>query len=228
MRRDSLRAGLVSLVMDPRSCPPGVPLLRRAVRLVVPAIAGGLVATGAWAQGVAAPDGDLTHAAIVAAARAPVGRAAVAPAFGARVLQAARRYVGVPYRWGGETPRAFDCSGYVRWVFAEAGVAMPRTAREQAGVGDAPYPGELEPGDLLFFWGGRGAQHVAIYAGGDSIIHASTRHKRVRVDRMQGHGFQRNWFGQRLIAVRRVRPATTAAAPPPPGARPTVFGGGSP
>ena len=132
--------------------------------------------------------------------------------FGEEVVRAARRHVGTPYVWGGERPGAFDCSGFVRWVFAERGVRMPRTAREQAGVGDAPYPGDLRAGDLLFFWGGTGAQHVAIYVGGDSIIHASSRSRRVQVDRMRGTGMQRDWFGNRLIAVRRVLPATATTA----------------
>jgi cell wall-associated NlpC family hydrolase len=158
--------------------------------------------------------------------------------FGEEVVRTARRYVGVRYVWGGESPRGFDCSGFVQWVFARRGVAMPRTAREQAGVGDAPYPGDLRPGDLLFFWGGAGAQHVAIYAGGDSIIHASTRSRRVQVDRMHGTGMRRDWFGQRLIAVRRVMPV--AAAPSPaspvslqtgariaPSGRMPIFAGGS-
>ena len=126
---------------------------------------------------------------------------------GPALLQAARRYLGVPYVWGGESARALDCSGFVQRAFADIGVAMPRTAREQAGVGDAPYPGDLQVGDLLFFWGGDGAQHVAIYAGRDSIIHASSRHGRVRMDRLRGTGLRRSWFGRRLIAVRRVRVA---------------------
>jgi hypothetical protein len=106
---------------------------------------------------------------------------------------------------------------------------MPRTAREQAGVGDAPYPGDLQPGDLLGVWGGSGAQHVAIYAGGDSIIHASSRGRRVQVDRMRGQGMQRDWFGRRLIAVRRVVPASpsSAATAGAPATRATVFAGGA-
>jgi cell wall-associated NlpC family hydrolase len=121
---------------------------------------------------------------------------------------------------GGSTPRAFDCSGFVRYVFAEFDVSLPRTAREQAAVGEAPFPGELEPGDLLFFYGGQGAQHIAIYVGGDTIVHASSRSRRVRLDRLAGTGAHRNWFGQRLIAVRRVAPVEgvfrlPAGGPPP-------------
>ena len=125
---------------------------------------------------------------------------------GTDIVRTARRYIGVPYVLGGSTPRAFDCSGFVRYVFAQYDVALPRTAREQAAVGEAPFPGELEPGDLLFFYGGQGAQHIAIYVGGDTIVHASSRSRRVRLDRLGGTGAHRNWFGRRLIAVRRVAP----------------------
>ncbi|MBX6332769.1 MAG: C40 family peptidase [Gemmatimonadaceae bacterium] len=125
---------------------------------------------------------------------------------GATIVATARRYLGVPYRFGGTTPRAFDCSGFVRWVFAEHHIRFPRTAHEQAAVGHAPPPGDLEPGDLLFFYGGQGAQHIAIYVGADTIIHASSTAHRVKLDRLPGHGFKRSWFGQRLIAVRRVLP----------------------
>ncbi|MGI8499435.1 MAG: C40 family peptidase [Gemmatimonadaceae bacterium] len=127
--------------------------------------------------------------------------------YGSDLLRTARRYVGVRYRLGGETPRAFDCSGFVRYAFARHGIALPRTAHEQAALGWAPSVGDLEPGDLLFFWGGSGAQHIAIYAGGDSIIHASARSGRVRMDRFVGSSTHPTWFGQRLIAIRRVLPA---------------------
>jgi cell wall-associated NlpC family hydrolase len=126
---------------------------------------------------------------------------------GSAIVETARHYLGVRYVLGGTTPRAFDCSGFVRYVFAQHGLAFPRTAHEQAALGRAPAPGELEPGDLLFFYGGRGAQHIAIYIGGDSIIHASSSGHRVKLDRLPGRGARRSWFGQRLIAVRRVLPA---------------------
>jgi peptidoglycan endopeptidase LytE len=148
---------------------------------------------------------------------------------GEDVVRTAKQYLGVRYRLGGTTPRAFDCSGFVRWIFAQHGVNMPRTAKEQAAVGDAPVPGDLQPGDLLFFFGGRGAQHIAVYVGGDTIIHASSSGKRVKLDRFGGTRRRPTWFGKRLIAVRRVLPAEgvmrfpiTAAIDSMPGVPPEV------
>ena len=143
----------------------------------------------------------------IAATTAPSLVAVRASVGGDDVVRTARRFIGVPYRLGGTTPRAFDCSGFVRYVFALHGIAMPRTAHEQAALGDAPLPGDsLAPGDLLFFWGGHGAQHIAIYIGGDSIIHASSSAHVVRLDQLTGARVRRTWFNQRLIAVRRVLP----------------------
>ena len=155
----------------------------------------------------------LAAPALAAQARQAPARPAVrmvevrAPVHGDDVVRTAKRYLGVRYVLGGTTPRAFDCSGFVRWIFAQHGVRMPRTAKEQAGVGDAPPPGDLQPGDLLFFFGGRGAQHIAVYVGGDTIIHASSTGKRVKLDRFGGTRARPTWFGRRLIAVRRVLPA---------------------
>ena len=126
---------------------------------------------------------------------------------GVTIVATARRYLGVPYSLGGTTPRAFDCSGLVRYVFLKHGLEVPRTAHEQSALGRRPASGDLQPGDLLFFFGGEGAQHIAIYVGNDSIIHASSGGRRVKVDRLAGSGMRRSWFGQRLIAVRRLLPA---------------------
>src|ERR1700733_7740249 len=57
---------------------------------------------------------------------------------GNTVVETARRYLGVRYVLGGTTPRAFDCSGFIRYVFALHGLQMPRTAHEQAAYGIAP------------------------------------------------------------------------------------------
>lgn len=143
------------------------------------------------------------------------------------IVRAARRYIGVRYRLGADSPRALDCSSFVRRVFAEYGVVLPRTAHEQAAIGEAPSPGDLRAGDLLFFYGGHGAQHIAIYVGADTIIHASSRGRRVQLDRLGGYGRRRSWFNERLIAVRRVAPVEGVfrldgiSASPMPARRPT-------
>lgn len=147
---------------------------------------------------------------------------------GTDIVRVARRYIGVPYELGGATPAAFDCSGFVRYVFAELGGGLPRTAHEQAALGDAPFPGDLEPGDLLFFYGGRGAQHIAIYVGGDTIIHASSRSRRVKLDRLGGAVAHRTWFGERLIAVRRVAPFEGVFRLPVAGSPPARVASGEP
>lgn len=146
-----------------------------------------------------------------AAAQLPQHRVEAVPVRGIvdgeDLVRTAKQYLGVPYRWGGTTPRGFDCSGFVQYVFAQYGIALPRTAHEQVAYGDAPPPGDLRPGDLLFFFGDRGAQHVAIYVGGDTIIHASSGGHRVKLDRFSGSRTSPTWFGRRLIAIRRLLPA---------------------
>jgi len=165
-----------------------------------------------------------TGAALCIAASGSAAQAAGAPSRpvpvhgivdGATLVATARHYLGVRYVLGGTTPRAFDCSGFVRYVFEKHGIEVPRTAHEQSALGQRPDPGDLEPGDLLFFYGGEGAQHIAIYVGNDSIIHASSSFKRVRVDRLDGSGKRRTWFGLRLIAVRRLLPAEGTFTLPP-------------
>jgi cell wall-associated NlpC family hydrolase len=90
---------------------------------------------------------------------------------GARALVEAARHLGAPYVYGATGPNAFDCSGFVRYVFGRVGVALPRTAAEQyAAVRHLP-DAQRQPGDLIFFrLGGGGIDHVGIYAGNNEII----------------------------------------------------------
>jgi len=121
------------------------------------------------------------------------------------VLRTASRYLGTRYRFGGTKPGAFDCSGFVRYVFARHGVALPRTATEQSGEGHSIIVGvdSLALGDLLFFRTKRGAAtHVAIYAGDGRIIHASSGSRRVRYDDLMSP--RGRWFIEHLSSVRRV------------------------
>jgi cell wall-associated NlpC family hydrolase len=123
----------------------------------------------------------------------------------AAVLRTADRHVGAPYRWGGTTPSGFDCSGFVQYVFRRHAVELPRTSRQQVEVGRAVgrRPGALRPGDLMFFAsaGGR-IDHVAIYAGGNRILHATASGGMVRYDDLATS--RGRWFSERHVASRRV------------------------
>lgn len=92
-----------------------------------------------------------------------------------RVINSSLNYVGVPYVFGGTTPRGFDCSGFTRYVFAQAGISLPRTADAQYEVGTPVSRSNLRPGDLVFFSTYTyGASHVGIYMGSGKFINASS------------------------------------------------------
>lgn len=91
----------------------------------------------------------------------------------------AMRYRGVAYRYGGSTPKGFDCSGFTQFVMSESGIKLPRTAREQARIGKRIRPLDGAAGDLLFF-GTRGRiTHVGLIINNPgqplSMVHASSR-----------------------------------------------------
>lgn len=67
------------------------------------------------------------------------------------IMEEAKKYVGVPYRFGGMTPSGFDCSGFIHYVFNKKGILLPRAADEQFGRGERVSVNRLEPGDLVFF-----------------------------------------------------------------------------
>jgi cell wall-associated NlpC family hydrolase len=86
------------------------------------------------------------------------------------VIAYASKFLGVPYVWGGTTPAGFDCSGFVKYVFAHFGITLPRVAADQQKVGTYVSREDLQPGDLVFF--GDPAHHVGIYIGNGYMIHA--------------------------------------------------------
>ena len=107
---------------------------------------------------------------------------------------------GTPYRNGGDDPSGFDCSGFVTYVFAQHGVAMPRTVSEQYQTGRSVPWTQLEPGDLVFFATvSGGASHVGIAIGGDEFVHAPSGRGEVRVERLSG-----SYWASRFIGAKRV------------------------
>lgn len=108
---------------------------------------------------------------------------------------------GAPYRNGGVDPASgFDCSGFVRYVYQQHGVPMPRAVREQFQVGTSIKRDRLEPGDLVFFSTvAPGASHVGIMIGGDQFIHAPSERGVVRVENL---GAQ--YWASRYVGAKRV------------------------
>ena len=81
---------------------------------------------------------------------------------------------GVPYRYGGLSPRGVDCSGFVYLTFqSRLGMEVPRTTLELLKSGKKVKRGDIRVGDLVFFRTGPGNRHVGIYMGGDEFMHAS-------------------------------------------------------
>ena len=116
-----------------------------------------------------------------------------------RVIQTSMEYIGVPYVFGGTSPSGFDCSGYVRYVFANAGVSLPRTADAQYEVGYPVSTNELAAGDLVFFSTYEyGPSHVGIYLGDGEFINASSS-RGVAIDSLNS-----SYWGSCYIGARRV------------------------
>ncbi len=97
------------------------------------------------------------------------------------LVKSAKHYLGGKYVWGGTEPDGFDCSGYVKYIYEQEGIALPRTAYEQSKVGEYVSRDELAKGDLLFFLTDKKRNlpitHVGMYIGDDKFIHAASKKK---------------------------------------------------
>lgn len=91
---------------------------------------------------------------------------------GQALVNTAKKYLGVPYVWGGTSPSGFDCSGLVQYVCRQNGISVPRVAASQRGAGVSVSRANLQPGDLVFFGKGGRVTHVGIYVGNGNMIHA--------------------------------------------------------
>lgn len=116
------------------------------------------------------------------------------------VISLALSLQGTPYRNGGSDPSGFDCSGFVQWVFAQQGLALPREVRQQYLVGEQIESDEVRPGDLVFFETvSSGASHVGIALGGGEFVHAPSSRGVVRTERYASSYWAGRWVGARRI-----------------------------
>ncbi|MFM0564134.1 NlpC/P60 family protein [Paraburkholderia sediminicola] len=139
--------------------------------------------------------------------------------------------VGIPYRWGGNTPDSgFDCSGLVRYVVSRAAsVDLPRTTADMSGRGESIEPDGIAPGDLIFFnTTGRAHSHVGIYVGKLRFVNAPSTGGTVRLDYLTNPYWAKRFDGIRRVAAPAATPAPfdtpsyQAAAPQPERAAPAA------
>ena len=116
------------------------------------------------------------------------------------LIATAKSYIGVPYQFGGTTPKAFDCSGYLQYIFGKQGINIPRTADEQYKLGlRTKSSKELVPGDLVFFETyEKGASHCGLYLGSGEFIHTSSS-KGVRIDKLSDDYWSPRFLGGKHI-----------------------------
>lgn len=105
-----------------------------------------------------------------------------APSRGQQVVDEAASHEGKPYEYGADGPDSFDCSGLTQYVYQQVGVELPRTSQQQYDAVEHLSQSEAQPGDLIFFSGGGGVYHVAIYAGGNQMWTAPQSGDSVQLD----------------------------------------------
>ncbi|MBF4606887.1 C40 family peptidase [Curtobacterium sp. VKM Ac-1393] len=163
-------------------------------------------ATGTTGTGTAtAAAGAAATTGTVPATSVDAGAGTIATGSGATgsdVVADAKKYLGVPYVFGGTTTAGMDCSGLVQTVFKDLGVTMPRVVPDQAKMGvEVGSLKDAQPGDLII---PKGEGHVVIYVGDGKVLHAPRPGKDVRI--------VDNWYSDADIAtIRRIVPAQASA-----------------
>lgn len=111
------------------------------------------------------------------------------------VLLKGKKYIGTPYLWGGTTPKGFDCSGLIHYLYRQEGVNIPRNSREQFSRLQATS--EPQPGDLVFFRKKGVINHVGLYLGDGRMLHAPQTGMRVRVENIKRGKWPGRYAGAR-------------------------------
>ena len=111
------------------------------------------------------------------------------------LLNHGKKFIGTPYVWGGSSPKGFDCSGLVQYLYQKQGITIPRNSREQ--FSRLPVASTPQPGDLVFFRRNGVINHVALYLGNGKMLHAPQTGMNVRIDDMERPNWKRRYAGAR-------------------------------
>jgi cell wall-associated NlpC family hydrolase len=119
---------------------------------------------------------------------------------GGIAARTAERFVGIPYRWGGDNVvEGMDCSGFVRAVYNLCGISIPRTSAEQFKAGEKVARDDLKDGDLVFFGSSSdNINHVGIYVGNGRFVHAPRRGDEIKVS-----AIEEKYFSGRFVGAKR-------------------------
>ena len=129
---------------------------------------------------------------------APHASGSSSPSGGKKILQIAESQIGVKYRFGGDSPSGFDCSGLAYWTHNRAGIDIPRTTSSQFKKGKKISRGNLKAGDLVFFTTYKaGASHVGTYDGKGGFVHAPSSGKKVSRAAMDNSYWKPRYLGAR-------------------------------
>jgi cell wall-associated NlpC family hydrolase len=167
------------------------------------AVVAALLAAGCAAKGTVVATPRPFPGAAVPPRSVPEGERADAPiGVPPAVVSLALSLRGTPYRNGGSDLAGFDCSGFVQWVFAQQGLALPREVKQQYRVGRDIDTGDVKAGDLVFFETvSPGASHVGIALGGGEFVHAPSSRGVVRVERYTTGYWADRWVGARRVTA---------------------------
>ena len=120
---------------------------------------------------------------------------------GARLIAEAKKYLGVPYVYGGTSPSGFDCSGFVYYVYRQCGYSITRTATAQNGNGRYVSRDSLQPGDIIIFYNSAmsGIGHSGLYVGDGQFIHASSGSGKVVISSLSSTYYNTHYYSARRV-----------------------------